>query len=97
MREAKSIPNSWAWTEIGEISETFAGYGFPKRLQGRKDGDLPFFKVGNISNASQFRQEYLSQADHYLTVNEAKSIKAKSLPPGTTVFAKIDSLVKRPI
>ena len=62
-------------------------------MQGKLSGDLPFYKVGDISDAWQQKKTYLTQANHYLTKNEAESIKAKPLPDGTTVFAKIGAAI----
>ena len=91
--ECKSIPDSWIWIKMRDSCETFVGYGFPKHMQGKLSGDLPFYKVGDISDAWQQKKTYLTQANHYLTKNEAESIKAKPLPDGTTVFAKIGAAI----
>ena len=78
--EASSIPDSWLWTRVGDICETYAGYGFPKHMQGKKRGDLPFYKVADISNAWQRNEKYLIQSNHQLTLKEARSINANPLP-----------------
>ena len=62
-------------------------------MQGKKDGDIPFFKVGDISEAWQKNEMYLKEAQHYLTASEVKSIKAKPLPASATVFAKIGAAI----
>ena len=91
--EASSIPDSWLWTRVGDICETYAGYGFPKHMQGKKRGDLPFYKVTDISNAWQRNEKYLIQSNHQLTLKEARSINANPLPVHTTVFAKIGAAI----
>ena len=88
-----SCPAGWQWTTLGDICTIFAGYGFPKHLQGNKSGDLPFFKVRDISSAWLKNENFLGQADNYVTYEEARSINARPLPNGTTVFAKIGAAI----
>ena len=87
------IPSSWAWVAIGDICNVIAGNGFPKHMQGRQSGDYPFFKVGDISSTWLKGESHLSYAGNYLTHEEAQSIKARPLPRGTTVFAKIGAAI----
>jgi type I restriction enzyme S subunit len=86
-------PQSWAYPQISEVCDILAGYGFPTRLQGKAEGELPFFKVGDISAAWKRNEVYLIRANHHLSYQEAKSIKADPIPPGTTVFAKIGAAI----
>ncbi len=88
-----NLPTKWSAPEIGSVCEIAAGYGFPNDLQGRDRGDIPFFKVGDISEAWQRNEQYLRQAKHYITQAEALRIRAKPLPPGTIVFAKIGAAI----
>src|SRR5260370_29659929 len=44
-------PPGWCRATVGETCEILAGYGFPESLQGRTEGDVPFYKVGDISEA----------------------------------------------
>ncbi len=62
-------------------------------MQGKRTGDLPFFKVGDISQAWLQNRHWLTAANHYLTNSEANSINAKPLPQQTTVFAKIGAAI----
>ena len=91
--EYNSIPDSWIWIRVRDICQVLVGYGFPKRMQGNRSGDLPFYKVGDISEAWQQKKTYLTEANHYLTLNEAVSINATPLPKGSTVFAKIGAAI----
>jgi type I restriction enzyme, S subunit len=88
------LPEGWEKATIGEVCEILAGYGFPKDLQGKASGDLPFYKVGDISQAWLSGNRYLVKANNYLSQEEAKKIKAKTLPAGTTVMAKIGEAIK---
>ncbi len=62
-------------------------------MQGKRGGDFPFFKVGDISEAWKQSRTYLSQANNYLTYDQASSIHANPLPRDTTVFAKIGAAI----
>ena len=79
---------------LGKVATIVSGFGFPKALQGKAEGDLPFFKVGDISTAWKSGRQMLTTAQHYLSEEEAKSIKARAFPKGTIVFAKIGEAIK---
>lgn len=86
---------SWPLVELGEIGEFKAGFGFPNILQGKKTGDVPFAKVGDISTIARAGKKYISSAGNYLDTNELPLIKAKTLPKGTIVFAKIGEAIRQ--
>ena len=69
------------------------GVRISKHLQGKLTGDIPFFKVGDISKNWQQNLKYLTEANNYLSIEEARFIKAKPLPSSTTVFAKIGAAI----
>lgn len=79
--------------KLETVCEILAGYGFPLSFQGKVAGEIPFFKVGDISEAWKRKQIFLRQAQHYLTEEEAKKIRAMPFPPNTTVFAKIGAAI----
>jgi len=85
--------NGWKTEQLGDVCDVLSGFGFPKRLQGKRAGDLAFFKVGDISEAWKRGDVLLSKANHYLDVDEAAGIRAKPLPENTTVFAKIGAAI----
>jgi type I restriction enzyme S subunit len=61
--------------------------------QGRSQGELGFFKVGDISRNWQAKRIMLAHAEHYISKSEADSLKAKTLQAGSVVFAKIGAAV----
>jgi type I restriction enzyme S subunit len=83
----------WPKKSLGEVCDILAGFGFPERLQGRTEGDLPFFKVGDISEAWKRGEVYLTKANHYVTHSDAQEIRGRPLPANTTVFAKIGAAI----
>ena len=80
---------------LGEICEVRSGVGFPKALQGRPSGDVPFGKVRAISDAWQAGSAALADSTDYVTRDELGTVlKAKPFPSGTVVMAKIGEAVK---
>ena len=93
MSEQIGLPKGWVFPPIGHVCDLLPGYGFPNDYQGRTKGDLPFFKVGDISYAWQRHERYLTVAQHYINFDDAKQLRAKPLPAGTVVFAKIGAAI----
>lgn len=81
--------------KLGDIATFRAGYGFPTRLQGNSSGDYPFAKVGDISNVARAGKQYIKEARNFISVVEGKSIKAKPIPKGSIVFAKIGEAIRQ--
>jgi type I restriction enzyme, S subunit len=81
--------------KLGEIASFQAGYGFPIKLQGRLEGDYPFAKVGDISAVARSGQQYISTAKNYVNDDDLPILRAKILPKGTIVFAKIGEAIKQ--
>ena len=89
-----STPSVPQQRSLADVVDIVSGFGFPKELQSKPKGDLPFFKVGDISIAWNSGQKNLTQAQHYLDQAEASSIRAKAFPKGTVVFAKIGEAIR---
>jgi type I restriction enzyme S subunit len=73
----KGLPAGWVWKTIGDVCDILSGYGFPKNLQGKSSGDLPFYQVGDISQAWLSGNRYIVKSNNYLSQEEAKKIKAE--------------------
>ena len=87
------LPTGWKKQTLSETCQILAGFGFPERLQGKVTGDFPFYKVGDISETWKRGEVFLTKANHYISAQEASEIRAKPLPPNTTVFAKIGAAI----
>lgn len=83
------LPSNWTRVSLSEVCDITSGYGFPESLQGRSEGDLPFWKVADISEGWKSGQIRLEKASNNISFDEARSLKANPLPALTTVFAKI--------
>ena len=84
--------SEWKLTTLGDIAELRAGSVFPLALQGRTTGDYPFIKVSDLNlpiNAICIRG-----ANHWVDETDLRIIKARPIPKGATVFAKIGEAIK---
>jgi len=78
---------------IGDVADIVAGVGFPKDMQGSVTGEIPVFKVGDISTAWQRGERRLTTSRNYVSVSDAKQL-GKCVPPGAIVFAKIGEALR---
>ncbi len=88
------LPPGWAWTTLGDIATILPGFGFPERLQGRKEGDIPFFKVRDISRVVLSGEKLARTSDNYVSVRDCEQMRARPLPSGAVVFAKIGEAIR---
>jgi type I restriction enzyme S subunit len=88
-----NLPKGWQQQTLGVACDIFAGFGFPERFQGKTTGDLPFYKVGDISETWKRGDVLLTRSNNYVTHDECRELRAKPLPAGTTVFAKIGAAI----
>jgi type I restriction enzyme S subunit len=79
--------------KLGDVADVLAGVGFPKEMQGRQDGAIPVFKVGDISAAWLQGKNFLTESRNYLSQEDAKSL-GRLVPAGATVFAKIGEALR---
>lgn len=89
-----NLPTSWADVKLLEVAQVTSGIGFPNEYQGHTSGDLPFFKVSDISHAVLAHRGVLKTANHYVSNEIAEKLKGKPIAPGSTVFAKIGEAVR---
>lgn len=71
------------------IADISSGVGFPKHRQGLRSGEFPFAKVSDITRAVVDSDGALSGAVNYINEDDLASLRAKPIPTGSTVFAKI--------
>jgi type I restriction enzyme S subunit len=86
------LPEGWAETKLGDLADLMSGAGFPLEHQGRTDGSLPFFKVGNLGEVPS--GEPLLRSAHSIDERMAQQLGAKIIPPGAVVFAKIGMAIR---
>jgi len=79
---------------LGEVADIASGVGFPKDLQGNAVGEVPVFKVGDISNAVKSGTRFLRSSPNHLCAEDARKLAATLMPAGAIVFAKIGEGLK---
>lgn len=84
----------WVEGTISDIGTVLQGYGFPERYQGLKSGDFPFYKVSDISRSLAAGKTFIKEAANYVNESQLKELRAKPIPAGTTVFAKIGEAIR---
>lgn len=94
MSELFRLPDSWVLTSIDEVCDFHAGFGFPTQMQGVAGQALPFYKVKDVSVAWHAHSALLLETEHSLSHVDADRIKAKPVPEGTVVFAKIGEALR---
>ena len=84
-----------ALAQLGEIADLQAGVSFPVDLQGRSSGDYPVAKVGDISRVGRSGEAVISAADHYIDEGDLARLRARPIPPGSVLFAKIGEAIRQ--
>jgi type I restriction enzyme S subunit len=82
----------WYKTTLGELVSAKGGYGFPRELQGRKRGQVAFFKVSDMSRSGN--EKWLRAANNYIDNNDMNLLKAKVFPAESVVFPKIGAAIR---
>ena len=86
---------SWPMVTLADIGDLRSGFGFPNKYQGKSSGHFPFAKVGDISATARSGEKYISKAGNYVDEIDLKHIKAKTVPAGSIVFAKIGEAIRQ--
>lgn len=83
------------YVPLGDVVELQAGIGFPLNLQGKTNGAYPFAKVGDISRCGRSGSSILPFADHYVDREDVERLRAKLVPEGSVLFAKIGEAIRQ--
>lgn len=78
-------PDGVEFVKLGEVCELRAGWGFPTKEQGLKEGKYPFYKVADMNNSTMF----MSSASNYISEETSRKLRCKPAPKGTIIFPKI--------
>ena len=93
-QEEAKAPKGWAITHLSNVSVANSGVGFPKKHQGIVDGDIPVYKVGDVSKSFQKNEICMKTSEFYVTEDVKKEMKGKIFPVGSTLFAKIGEALR---
>ena len=80
--------------KLGQVCDFYSGTGFPVVYQGKDNGELPFYKVGDIAANVTSGNTYLSFCSNFISRLEAAELRGTMIPQNTVVFAKIGEALK---
>ena len=86
------IPKHWSVKTLKRIGNRKSGDGFKIDLQGREDGQVPFYKVSDTNHVGN--EIFLTIANNYLNEEEVKDNKLRKFPSNTIIFPKIGEVLK---
>lgn len=78
---------------LGELCELRAGVAFPHRFQGRSRGDFPFIKVSDLNRPGN--ELFIVGAENSVDAEAAAELRARPIPAGSVVFAKIGEAIRQ--
>ncbi len=84
----------WTQMPLSKVCDVLQGYGFPVKLQGKNVGKYPFCKVSDISRGVAESGGVLTEAANYVDDEDLRKLRAKPIPKGATVFAKIGEALR---
>jgi len=88
---SKADEKGWRWVKLGEVCEVVAGFGFPKKFQGKNNLKYPFIKVNDMNLPGN--EIFISYAENYVDETMLREMNVKIYPSGTIIFPKIGGAV----
>lgn len=85
------IPKHW---KSGRMRFSFfvaSGNGFPDELQGRNDGEYPFYKVSDINLSGT----NVTEANNYVSKDDVLARRWRIIPKGSILLAKIGAALAK--
>ncbi len=77
--------------KLSDLGDWAGGNGFPKKFQGKAEGEVPFLKVSDMNLPGNERQ--ITCANNRVSSEEITEMRAKLHPPGTVIFPKIGGAI----
>ncbi|WP_303900771.1 restriction endonuclease subunit S [Thiohalomonas denitrificans] len=81
------MSENWPVKPLAEVANFHSGFAFPEVFQGQQEGELPFFKVSDMSREGNERR--LCSANNYVSRQLAEKLNWKPAPEGGIAFAKV--------
>jgi len=85
--EIGPVPESWHVTSLDSVAQARGGTSFPPRLQGRNQGDLPFYKVSDMNLPGN--EIEMRSAVNWISRADVVQLKARPFPRETIIFPKV--------
>ena len=87
-----NIPKHWKIKKLKHIGYLKSGDGFKIELQGKSEGDFPFYKVSDTNIKGN--EMYLSTSNNYLNSKIIEKNRFHIFPKNTIIFPKIGAVIK---
>ncbi len=84
-------PADWTERTLGSFAEARGGTGFPVALQGRSDGQLPFYKVSDMN--ADGNSTWMHRANNYISETELGELGGRAFDAKTIAFPKIGATI----
>ena len=82
-----TLPNDWTISRLRLFGRFISGSAFPDQYQGKTDEEIPFYKVSDLSRSTD--GIHLPEPQHTISENTRQILKARLVPAGAIVYAKI--------
>jgi type I restriction enzyme S subunit len=76
---------------IGQVAEIRSGWAFPNAEQGRREGDIPFYKVSDMNLPGN--ETVMHRSNNYVSTSTTARLGIRLAPAGTVIFPKIGAAV----
>ncbi|MCG3183271.1 MAG: hypothetical protein ICCCNLDF_01357 [Planctomycetes bacterium] len=87
------MASEWQTVQMGRLCDLRAGSAFKLEAQGRTSGDYPFIKVSDMNLPANALRIY--DANNWISHEDLQALRAKPLPAGTVIFAKIGEALRQ--
>ncbi len=85
------IPEHWELRRIKFIGTLYSGNGFKEELQGKEEGDYPFYKVSDINGDGKL----VTFSNNYVDKDDIVNNRWNIIPQNSILFAKIGEALKK--
>jgi type I restriction enzyme S subunit len=82
-----NIPSHWVRDRLKAAGTLIAGSAFPEEFQGISEGEIPFYKVSSLGSSLDGKS--LDESPNTISLSTAKKLRARIIPRGAVVYAKI--------
>ncbi|MGW5752890.1 restriction endonuclease subunit S [Nocardia rhamnosiphila] len=83
---------SAAVVPLGSVANVRNGQPFPRSLQGKGSGDIPFFKVGDLDAIENLR--WLTRPSNWISAEDAAEIGARLVPAGAIITVRVGAALR---
>jgi type I restriction enzyme S subunit len=85
------MKSGWSTTTLGAVCQIQSGSGFPKKYQGAREGQYPFFKVSDMN--LEGNEDALIRANNYVSDSVRSTLGARVFPAGSVLFPKVGGAI----